>query len=200
MLKFENVSLTFSTDEREQTVIKDLSYSFETGKITAITGISGIGKTTLLNLAAGLADASQGRVINTFPKTSYVFQEPRLLPWKTALENVTCVCGDEKKAKEYLEKLLPNDSDKYPDELSGGMQQRVAIARAMAYEADLILLDEALKGLDESTKADVIKVLKVYLDGRTAIMITHDKSELELCDIVLEATETPISELKEKTR
>ena len=200
MLKFENVSLTFNSDDRAQTVIKDLSYTFEKGKITAITGASGIGKTTILNLAAGLLRASEGSVVNTFSKTAYVFQEPRLLPWKTALENVTCVCSDYKKAKRYLDMLLDDGGDKYPEELSGGMQQRVAIARAMAYEADLVLLDEALKGLDEKTKSEVVAVLKDHLAGRTAIMITHDKSELSLCDVVLEVNETPIHELYEVAR
>lgn len=200
MLKFEKVSLTFKTEGREQHVLKDLSYTFETGRITAITGVSGIGKTTILNLAAGLLETSEGSVINTFAKTAYVFQEPRLLPWKTALENVTCVCGDEKKAKFYLDILLPEGSDKYPDELSGGMQQRVSIARAMAYDAELVLLDEALKGLDMQTKDAVIKALREHLKGRTAIMITHDKSELELCDTVLEISDAPISELKHVNR
>ena len=200
MLKFEKVSLTFKTEGREQHVLKDLSYTFETGKITAITGVSGIGKTTILNLAAGLLETSEGSVINTFAKTAYVFQEPRLLPWKNALENVTCVCGDEEKAKFYLDILLPEGSDKYPDELSGGMQQRVSIARAMAYDAELVLLDEALKGLDMQTKDAVIKALREHLKGRTAIMITHDKSELELCDTVLEISDAPISELKHVNR
>ena len=107
------------------------------------------------------------------------------------------MCGDEAKARKYLDMLLPGESDKYPDELSGGMQQRVAIARAMAYEADLVLLDEAFKGLDEKTKSEVIEILKEHLKGRTAIMITHDKSELSLCDTVLEVNATPISELCE---
>ena len=200
MLKFENVSLIFSSDEREQTVIKDLSYTFEKGRITAITGASGIGKTTILNLAAGFLDASEGRVINNYPKTAYVFQEPRLLPWKTALENVLIVCGDEEKAQRYLDMLLPGESNKYPDELSGGMQQRVALARAMAYEADLLLLDEALRGLDADTKKVVVSALKEYLKGRTAIMITHDKSELELCDTVLEIEGTPVSALHTANR
>ena len=96
--------------------------------------------------------------------------------------------------------LLPEESDKYPDELSGGMQQRVAIARAMAYDAELVLLDEALKGLDIQTKDAVVKALREHLKGRTAIMITHDKSELELCDTVLEISDAPISELRTVNR
>ena len=96
--------------------------------------------------------------------------------------------------------LLIDEVDKYPDELSGGMQQRVAIARAMAYEADLVLLDEAFKGLDGQTKRTVTAALAEHLKDRTAIMITHDASELELCDTVLEITESPVSELKPKNR
>ena len=96
--------------------------------------------------------------------------------------------------------LLPGELDKYPDELSGGMQQRVALARAMAYEADLLLLDEALKGLDADTKKAVASAMKEYLNGRTAIMITHDKSELELCDTVLEIDGSPVSDLRAAER
>lgn len=196
MLKFDNLSLSFITDGRRQEIVKNLTYTFEDGKITALTGASGIGKTTLLNLAAGLVKADSGRVENTYKRTAYVFQEPRLMPWQTALENVASVCKSEEIAKRYLDILLPGEYNKYPDELSGGMQQRVALARAMAYDADLLLLDEALKGLDEQTKALVVKVLSEHLVGRTAIMVTHDKSELMLCDTVLFADSSPITELK----
>ena len=196
MLKFDKVSLSFTTEGRKQEIVKDLTYTFEDGKITALTGASGIGKTTLLDLAAGLIKADSGRVENTYKRTAYVFQEPRLLPWQTALENVVGVCGSEEVAKRYLDILLPGEYDKYPDELSGGMQQRVALARAMAYDADLLLLDEALKGLDEQTKELVIKVLSEHLVGRTAIMVTHDKSDMALCNTVLVADSSPITELK----
>lgn len=196
MLKFDKVSLSFTTEGRKQEIVKDLTYTFEDGKITALTGASGIGKTTLLDLAAGLIKADSGRVENTYKRTAYVFQEPRLLPWQTALENVVGVCGSEEVAKRYLDILLPGEYDKYPDELSGGMQQRVALARAMAYDAELLLLDEALKGLDEQTKELVVKVLSEHLVGRTAIMVTHDKSDMALCNTVLVADSSPITELK----
>jgi len=199
MLEFENVSLRFDSENEKGSfkVISDLSYKFEDGKITAIMGASGIGKTTLLNLGAGLISANGGRVLNTYKKTACVFQEPRLLPWKTALENVTCVCESIDIAKRCLAALLLEEADynKYPEELSGGMRQRVSIARAMAYDADLVLLDEPFSGLDEQTKERVIAVLREHLAGRTAIIITHDKSELYFCDTLLLANDSPISTL-----
>lgn len=201
MLKFDNVTLKYKVEQdktAEQTVLSSLSYCFDDKKITAITGVSGIGKTTILNLAAGLILPNSGAVINTYKKTAYAFQETRLLPWKTALENVSCVCSNDNKARACLEQLSLGESDfnKYPDELSGGMRQRVALARAMAYDADLILLDEPFSGLDEKTKDTVINALKNHFVGRTAIIITHDRGELGFCDVLVSADSSPINELK----
>lgn len=181
MLSFENVVFKYE----KQTVINELSYVFDEGKTTAIIGESGLGKTTVLNLIAGTLKPYKGKIFNDHKKIGYVFQDSRLFPWMTALENVKAVCGDEKKAKFYLDMLLPNEYEKYPHELSGGMKQRVALARAMAYEPSLLLIDEPFKGLDEETEKSTKEILRQYLVGRTAVLVTHSSKDLDMCDKIL---------------
>ena len=191
MIELKNVSVNYDG----QNVIKDLSFTFEDGRIYALAGASGIGKTTLLGAIAGLVPLSHGEINSTHKKVSYIFQDPRLFPWMSALENVKCVCDDEQKARHYLELLLPDSTDKYPHELSGGMKQRVSIARALAYEADLVLLDEPFKGLDEESKNNTINVVLRALYGKTAILISHDKSELALASDIYVMETSPVSAL-----
>ena len=191
MIELKNVSVSYDG----QSVIKDLSVTFEDDHIYAIAGASGIGKTTLLGAIAGLVPLTSGSIYSTHKKISYVFQEPRLFPWMTALENVTCVCEDEKKARKYLELLLPDGIDKYPHELSGGMKQRVSIARALAYDADLVLLDEPFKGLDDASKNNTVDVVLRELRGKTAILISHDKDELSLASDLYVMESSPVSTL-----
>jgi ABC-type nitrate/sulfonate/bicarbonate transport system ATPase subunit len=193
MLRFENVCVKFD----EQTVIDDLSFELEEGHVYGITGASGIGKTTIINVLAGLVHPKSGNVFTDDKKIGYIFQEPRLFPWLTALENVEAVCNDKQKAPHYLELLLPDSTDKYPDELSGGMKQRVSIARALAYEPDVLLLDEPFKGLDGDTKKRVMSAVSDYLRGKTAILITHDSDELEMCDTVFHLENAPVTSLFE---
>lgn len=184
MIKLEHLFVRYE----KQTVINDLSFTFEEGHVYGIVGESGIGKTTLINVIAGLLRFDEGEAICSQEKTGYVFQEPRLFPWMTALENVKCVCNDEEKARYYLSMLLADSEDKLPDELSGGMKQRVSIARALAYEPQLLLLDEPFKGLDEETKKEVMEKVAALLKGKTAILITHSPDELYICDRVLRLT------------
>lgn len=193
MLKLENV--TFKYDK--QTIISDLSFEFKDGAVTAITGASGSGKTTLLYLLSGLSRANTGNIINDHKKIAVVFQEPRLFPWLSALENVTVTGVDQERAKKLIEALFQNESvaDKYPDELSGGMKQRIAIARALAYEPDLLLLDEAFKGLDTETRVSVANIVFNEIKGKTCILITHDESDLKYCDEHVNIVSTPISKL-----
>ena len=191
MIELKDVSVSYDG----QSVIKDLSFTFEDGRIYAIAGASGIGKTTLLGAIAGLVPLSHGEINSTHKKISYIFQDPRLFPWMTALENVKCVCEDEQKARHYLELLLPDSADKYPHELSGGMKQRVSIARALAYDADLVLLDEPFKGLDDASKDNTINVVLSALRGKTAILISHDKSELALASDIYVMEASPVSAL-----
>lgn len=193
MIRLENISVSFDG----QDVLKKLCCSFDEGHIHAISGASGVGKTTLLNVIAGLITPSEGRVICDAERISYIFQEPRLFPWMTALENVSCVCGDTEKARYYLELLLPDACDKLPAELSGGMKQRVSIARALAYEPTLLLLDEPFKGLDDESKKHTVDVVLEHLKGRTAIMVSHDRDELSLASHVYIAGGAPVTALNE---
>lgn len=191
MLKFENLSLKYG----KSTVIDRLSYEFEVGKVTVLLGESGVGKTSLLNLIAKLTSASDGSVTNGFEKISYIFQEPRLFPWLTALENVSEV-SDTDTAKHYLNLMgLGNDLDKYPAELSGGMKQRVSIARALAYSPDLVLMDEPFKGLDPERRREVSDAVFAELKGKSVIMVTHDTADIEYADVALRLSAAPQSEL-----
>ena len=191
MLNIKDLSYRYG----KNTVIDDLSYEFECGKVTAITGESGVGKTTLVNLIADLLHAPTGTIISDFKKIGYVFQEPRLFDWMTALENVSTV-SNEDIARELLCKMGLEDAiSKYPAELSGGMKQRVAIARALAYGADLIILDEPFKGLDPEKRRDVSEFVFKALKNKTVIMVTHDVADLEFADVVLELTSPPKSKL-----
>ena len=193
MIKLEHLLVRYE----KQTVINDLSFTFEDGHVYGILGESGIGKTTLINVIAGLLSPDDGELLCQYEKIGYVFQEPRLFPWMTALENVKCVCNDEGKARYYLSMLLADSEDKLPDELSGGMKQRVSIARALAYEPQLLLLDEPFKGLDEETKKEVMEKVAYFIKGKTAILITHSPEELCICDRVLRLTNDGVTLLTE---
>lgn len=186
MLKITD--LTFGYNEAP--VLENISLDLEDGKVLAITGPSGVGKTTLLNLIAGLLPASEGSIVSDFKKVAYIFQDHRLFPWLTAIDNVNIVCDDKESAQKALG-LLFEDEDilpKFPSELSGGMKQRVAIARAMAYGGDLMLMDEPFKSLDEQTKNKTRKALFDYIreNGMSAVIVTHDPQDLPFCDEVIE--------------
>ncbi len=191
MILLENISVKFG----KQSVINNLSFEFKNGVFYGITGPSGIGKTTLLGAIAGTVPLSGGKINADISHISYIFQDPRLFPWLTAIENVECVCHDREKAKYYLSLLLPEGMEKYPSALSGGMKQRVSIARALAYDAPLVLLDEPFKGLDIETKQTTIDIVTKHLRGRTAILVSHELSELALCDKIYKTDISPVTSL-----
>ncbi len=191
MLKIEDLLATYNED----VIIDGLSYTFENGKNYAITGSSGIGKTTLLNIISGLKKPTRGNVTLENEKLSYIFQEPRLFPWLTAVENVKLVCGSAEKASSLIDTLIKDidAKEKYPSELSGGMKQRIAIARALSYDGDIILMDEPFKGLDAELKDDVRRFVFEYLKDKTVILVTHDHDDLVYCDTVLKMCGAPVS-------
>ncbi len=195
MIILKDISVSFD----KKTVIEKLSFKFENGKKYAIMGESGSGKTTILNVISGLLKPQRGDVFKEKDcKIAYVFQEPRLFDWLTVLENVSITTDLDKtlsqnKAKDLLTKLGLEDSIyQYPTELSGGMKQRVSIARAMAYEPDVILLDEPFKALDSTTKKQVAEYLFDFFKNKTVIMVTHDESDLQYADEILKSESSPI--------
>ncbi len=183
MLKLINVSKSFD----KNIIIENFSHEFSKKGITVISGNSGRGKTTLLNIIAGLIPCDSGEIENRYKSIAYSFQEPRLFDWLTVLENVAAVLPEgnqsadsRKKALSALEKVgLSNDIDKYPSELSGGMKQRVSLARAFAYDAELILFDEPFKELENELAERVAELIKEEGKNKKIILVTHNSEMLE---------------------
>ena len=163
-------------------VLDHLDLRIEAGKVTAIMGPSGLGKTTLLRILLGLTDC-EGTVSGLENrKIAAVFQENRLLPWLTLKQNLELVCGPGKDADiaEALRRMeLSDAADKKPSELSGGMQRRGALARALAYDGDVFLLDEPFTGLDEDLKDRIAGGLSELWrkEKKTVLFVTHDSGE-----------------------
>lgn len=169
-------------------VLKGLNMNVEEHKLICILGPSGCGKTTLLNIISGVFPPDQGELSGFAGKTiSYLFQETRLLPWKTVEENIDFVLKDQfsknqrsEIIKRYVDMVgLREFKNYHPDKLSGGMKQRVAIARAFAYPADILLMDEPFKGLDLQLKTALMQAfIELWLlDKRSVFFVTHDIDE-----------------------
>ncbi len=172
-------------------VFSDFSCVFEDKAVTAIMGASGCGKTTLINMLMGLIPFDSGS-INPCEgyKRSAVFQENRLCDNLTASANIRLVTGKKFSKEEISVNLgligLDGCSDKKVRELSGGMKRRVALLRALLADYDVLFLDEPFKGLDNSTKYNVMSYCKKMFENKTVIMVTHDEYEADfLTDKIL---------------
>jgi len=175
-------------DFGEISLYRDFCIGFSEGTITCILGPSGCGKTTLLNIIGNIIKPDRGTLIGFDKKIiSYIFQDPRLLPWKTVKGNIEFVLSkyltreEREKYTDQFIRLVELDgfANYYPSKLSGGMRQRVSIARAFAYPSDIILMDEPLKGLDIKLKLNLIQTFsRIWqADKRTVIFVTHDVDE-----------------------
>ena len=155
-------------------------------------GASGCGKTTLLRIISGLLPPDCGTVYGQEgTRFSAVFQEDRLCGNLTAAANVRLACGEFRSAGEISEAFaavgLSGCENRLAVELSGGMKRRVALVRALLAEGGAVLLDEPFKGLDESTKRQAVEFSREMLRGRTAVLVTHDRTEaVALADEVIE--------------
>lgn len=181
-----------------KTVLDDIDLVVPTGRMLALVGPSGCGKTTLLHLAAGLLAVRTGRIDNGFLRMAMMFQQPRLLPWKRARDNITLglkALGVPHAERTHRAQAIGDGVgldalalDQFPHALSGGMQSRVALARALAIEPDLMLMDEPFSALDIGLKAQLHRLLLEHRARRnlSVLMITHDLMEaVRLADSVL---------------
>ena len=186
-----NLVKTFRDEEREHCVLPGLSLEVAETSFVTIVGPSGSGKTTLLNIIAGLEKQTEGTVEigsgSGKSRLGYVFQSARLLPWLTIQENLRFVKPEDVDADAFEERIqrylklvgLAEAGQKYPHQLSGGMQQRVGIARALCVEPAVLLMDEPFSHLDEITAEQMREeLLRIWKETeRTIIFITHDMQE-----------------------
>ena len=175
MIGFDTVTFAWEGN----TVFDRASFTLPDSGCFALMGKSGSGKTTLIRLLAGLIRPDEGKVIGTENrKIAVLFQEDRLLPWRSALRNVS-LDGHDQSARELLQKMEIRDPDAFPSEHSGGMQRRVALARALHFGGEILLMDEPFKGLDESLRERIAFVVK-NAGFPFILFATHDMEEARL--------------------
>jgi len=206
--QLEDVSLEYMISEKSYPVFRNLNLNLSLNDLTVLVGPSGCGKTTLLRLLAQLLPPTSGRIRffkdgkPAAPKVGMVFQESRLFPWLKVADNITIHMkkGPERDLvqKQYLELMgLEEFASAYPAQLSGGMAQRIAIARALAYEPDILLMDEPFNALDYFARLQMQdEILRIYRTlGIGIVFVTHNVDEaLHLATdlLVLRKTTVPV--------
>jgi nitrate/nitrite transport system ATP-binding protein len=218
-LQIQSVNMVFNTKRGRFVALRNIGLTVRKGEFIAIIGHSGCGKSTVLNLVAGLLEPTDGVLIlaereiaGPGPDRAVVFQNHSLLPWLTCFENVYLaverVFGKKETKAELKERThaaislvgLAHAEHKHPHEISGGMKQRVGIARALAMEPKVLLLDEPFGALDALTRAtlqdELIRILQEK--GSTALMVTHDVDEaVLLADRIVMMTNGPAATIGE---
>jgi len=196
MITFERVHKTFDS----LVVLDGVDLHIAENQIVAVVGPSGVGKTTMLEMITGLIAPDSGRVEVADVRIGYVFQEPRLLPWRTAVDNIAVVLraqGVEREearraAASWMERVgLQGFEGYHPAELSGGMAQRVAVARAFAAEPRILLMDEPFSNMDLELKTSLLGILETIIRERktTVVYVTHELTEaLRIADRIVELT------------
>lgn len=209
LLSIKNVSYKYSDAEEDEYALKDVSYDFEEGKIYAIKGRSGTGKTTLLSLISGLERCTEGKIIfdgkdlkdinldyYRSHEIGIVFQSYNLLPFMTVSENIILSMDASgikiKNKKQEALKLMKSVGlkESYANRkvlrISGGEQQRVAIARSLSYNPKMIVADEPTGNLDKQTEKEILEIFKklAHEDGKCVIIVTHSQNVCDIADYV----------------
>jgi NitT/TauT family transport system ATP-binding protein len=197
-IKVKNLQKEFGTGEDRVVALENVNLDIAGHVFVSIVGPSGCGKSTLLNILSGIETPSAGQVSITQDShdadPGYVFQAARLLPWRTVMDNLMFVQKDRsdetrERCQRYLDMVQLGDKiDKYPGELSGGMQQRVGIARAFSIEPDVLFMDEPFSHLDAITARSLRRELhSMWVQTRkTVLFVTHDVGEaVELSNRIL---------------
>ena len=208
IITFDNVGVSFG----EERIYDGLSFDVRRGEFVCILGPSGCGKSTSLRLIGGLLDADAGRITvdgrapqDAWPEIAFVFQSPRLVPWRTALDNVLLGSqlrfggGDKDRRRAHANELLAlvglaGDTRKYPSMLSGGERQRVAIARALTVDPKIVLMDEPFSALDPNMRSRMrVEMERIWMEtGKTVVFVTHDIDEaLQLADRIVVLSNKP---------
>lgn len=219
LLDISKIDMVFPTPKGDFTALKDVDLKIKKGEFISLIGHSGCGKSTVLNVVAGLYQATQGGVIlngrevsQPGPERAVVFQNHSLLPWLTCYQNVELAVDQVfKKSKTAAEKKqwiehnlelvhMEHAMHKRPDEISGGMKQRIGIARALSMQPEVLLMDEPFGALDALTRAHMQDSLMEIQDelNNTVIMITHDVDEaVLLSDRIVMMTNGPAATIGE---
>ncbi len=219
ILDISDIDMEFPTPKGPFVALKEVDLKIEKGEFVSLIGHSGCGKSTVLNIVAGLLQATRGGIVlngkevsSPGPERAVVFQNHSLLPWLTAYQNVELavkqVFGKSKskaETKEWIEHNLhlvhmDHAMNKRPDELSGGMKQRIGIARALSMQPEVLLMDEPFGALDALTRAHMQETLMEIQNElkNTVIMITHDVDEaVLLSDRIVMMTNGPAASVGE---
>lgn len=194
MIQVKNLSLSYG----EKAVLQDFSLEIPKGGVVGFTGPSGCGKTTLLRVLAGLERPFAGEVLGLMPEqTAFLFQENRLLSWRTAEQHITDVLPRERRGESdrWLALAeLEGENKTLPDALSGGMARRLAVARCAALGGSVLLLDEPFAGVDMERAVRMLERLKEL--GMTIVLVSHEEPVLALCDKVYTFDGPPLKLLK----
>lgn len=186
LINASNLGFSYEADNGDVEVLRDINLDVVKGSFLSIIGPSGCGKTSLLRLMAGLEKPTSGSVEVETQNSAFVFQQPALFPWATVIANIAKPlklqkAGNiEQKTADVLALVgLSEFADKYPHQLSGGMQQRVSIARALALQPDLLLMDEPFGALDEQTRENMnLELRKLWkATNKTICFVTHSIAE-----------------------
>lgn len=199
MLIVENISHNFGV----LPVLENISFEVADNEIVAVIGPSGCGKSTLLNIIAGLEKTHSGTISGVENGKAFVFQDDRLLPWRTVWQNISIVNDMENTVE--IENLisdvgLEGFGDYKPEQLSGGMKKRCSIARAFYYKSEILLMDEPFQGLDYFSRQEMLKILlRVWNQHKqTVLFITHEIDEaLMVANRIIILSSRPANIIKE---